>query len=76
MAIPSDAILTLTPLQHSDTRVVAIVNDEVAEITESFKLRLNFSGEFDQMPFVKLNPSTATVTIIDDDESKVMVDDT
>ena len=72
MAI-SDATLTLTPRQLSDTLVVTIVDDEVAEFAESFKLRLNFSGE--PVPFVKLDPFIATVIIIDNDEGKVMFDD-
>ena len=73
MAI-SDATLMLTPLQHSDTLIVTIVDDEVSELSETFKVNLNFSGE--PVPFVKLYPSTSSVIIIDNDEGKVMINAT
>ena len=62
----------VTQIYQSDTIAISIVDDKVAESSESFKVNINFSGE--PVPFVKLDPATALVMIIDNDEGIVMID--
>lgn len=61
-----DTPLILSTTYPNHTITIYIVNDEEVESTETLTLELSFPGG--PLPRVKLNPSTATITIFDDDD--------
>ena len=67
----TDSLLTLNATCPNATITISILNDNVLESTESFTVNLAFSGG--PVPRVILSPSTATVTILDDDGKQVQL---
>ena len=61
----TEFLLTLSDIRPSGTFTISILNDNMFELTESFRVNLYFPGGL--VPRVTLKPSTATVTIYDDD---------
>ena len=61
----TDFPLTLSATHPNDTVTIPILDNNIFESTESFLVTLYFPGG--PVPRVTLKPSTATVTIFDDD---------
>ena len=66
--IMSDSPLTLSTEYPNDTITFNILDDNLTECVEYFSIHLNFSEG--PLPRLSLNPSTTTVTVLDDDESE------
>ena len=64
----TDSPLILSTEYQNATISIYIHDDNLIEHTESFIISLYFVGG--PLPRVMLNPSTATVMIVDDDEGK------
>ena len=67
----TDSLLTLSNAHPNDTVTISIINDTLFEPTESFMVQLAFSGG--PMPRITLSPSTATVSIFDDDGKQLQL---
>ena len=59
--------LTLTPEYPNETISISIVNDTLPETAESFEINLILQGSLPSL--LTLNPSTARVVILDDDDA-------
>ena len=57
--------LILTPEHPNATITISVFDDVLFETNESFGINLSFLGE--PAPTLKLNPSTATVVILEND---------
>ena len=69
----ADRRVTLNPgTETTKTVKIAITNDMEFEGTEYFTLKLNFIGGSGDTRRLKLYPSNATVTILDNDSEHVI----
>ena len=65
--VVTDPPVTLTSEYPNATISISIVNDNLPETAESFEINLIFSGRPSSL--LTLNPSTARVMILDDDDA-------
>ena len=67
--IPISEVITFSSSSIAQTIHVSIVNDQLLEIDEVFTVSLSLEDESDRGR-VQLNPSSASITVIDDDSNE------